>query len=244
VISERLRAARIRRGLTREALASRTGVSVAAIVQIENGRRQDVRLSTLSALAAGLGVSIDYLGGRAAAADALDHSALAYRSTEEFLRFAVPFLEEGRRRGESLLVVTDGDKSRRLRRVLGPGAEAVSFASSADWYSTPPAALRRYRAYVDERVDEGAAWVRVIGEPVWAGRSPAEVSAWVRYESLINVALASAPATVVCPYDAGALAADLLTRAHRTHPAVTADGRQGPSARYQDPAAFLLDASA
>ena len=54
-IGESLKAARERLGWSREALAYHSGVSWSAIAQIESGRRKDVRLSSLSALAEALG---------------------------------------------------------------------------------------------------------------------------------------------------------------------------------------------
>ena len=59
--TQALRAARARAGWSRETLAHHSGVSWSAIAQIESGRRRDVRLSSLSALADALGVSVDEL---------------------------------------------------------------------------------------------------------------------------------------------------------------------------------------
>ena len=59
-IGDSLKAARTRLGWTRETLAHHSGISWSAISQIESGRRRDVRLGTLSALAEALGVSVDY----------------------------------------------------------------------------------------------------------------------------------------------------------------------------------------
>ncbi|MGD0195929.1 MAG: helix-turn-helix transcriptional regulator, partial [Candidatus Dormibacteria bacterium] len=56
-----LQSARERRGWSRETLAHRSGLSWAAIAQIESGRRREVRASTLLALSSALGVSVDYL---------------------------------------------------------------------------------------------------------------------------------------------------------------------------------------
>ncbi|MDQ1715383.1 MAG: Helix-turn-helix domain, partial [Frankiaceae bacterium] len=63
-IAEALRRARLRLGWTREDLAHHSGVSYGAIVQIEAGRRTDVRLRSLVALAEALDVSVDALIGR------------------------------------------------------------------------------------------------------------------------------------------------------------------------------------
>jgi DNA-binding XRE family transcriptional regulator len=59
-----LRRAREGRGWSREDLAHHSGVSYAAIAQIETGRRTDVRLRSLVALADALGVTVDALLGR------------------------------------------------------------------------------------------------------------------------------------------------------------------------------------
>jgi DNA-binding XRE family transcriptional regulator len=63
-IAEALRRTREARGWSREELAMHSGVSYGAIAQIETGRRNDVRLRSLVALADALGVSLDELAGR------------------------------------------------------------------------------------------------------------------------------------------------------------------------------------
>jgi DNA-binding Xre family transcriptional regulator len=63
-IAATLRSIRERRGWSREDLALQSGVSAAAIAQLETGRRVDVRLRSLVALADALGVSLDELAGR------------------------------------------------------------------------------------------------------------------------------------------------------------------------------------
>src|SRR5687767_9695620 len=96
-IADTLKVARGRLGWSRETLAHHSGVSWSAIAQIETGRRKDVRLSSLAALADALGVSVDYLIGTAAATtpQPFDHRLLMYRSDEDFLAGAIPFFSEG-----------------------------------------------------------------------------------------------------------------------------------------------------
>ena len=60
--------------------------------------------------------------------------------------------------------------------------------------------------------------VRIIGEPIWAGRSTEEYPACAEHEALINVALGSSPAYILCPYDATHLDRSVLVDATRTHP--------------------------
>src|SRR6202162_5296399 len=96
-IAQSLKSARQRLGWSRETLAHHSGLSGAAIAQIESGRRQEVRASSLLALAAELGGSVDYLvGGSATVAPALlKHRVLEYGSDDEYLSTAIPFLTEG-----------------------------------------------------------------------------------------------------------------------------------------------------
>jgi transcriptional regulator with XRE-family HTH domain len=61
-IKDRLKALRKAAGMTQQALAVKAGLSISAVVQIENGSIPDPRLSTVQALARGLGVTLNDLG--------------------------------------------------------------------------------------------------------------------------------------------------------------------------------------
>ena len=132
-IGETLRSARGRRGWSRDALAYHSGVSASAIAQIESGRRREVRLSTLAALAGALRVSIDYLIGSEAAmgSPVFEHHVLAYDSDEDFLAAAVPFLAEGIERSEALLAVTTQANIELLRGIGAVGHEIRSHGGGA-----------------------------------------------------------------------------------------------------------------
>jgi transcriptional regulator with XRE-family HTH domain len=241
-IGESLRAARARLGWSRETLAFHSGVSWSAIAQIESGRRKDVRLSSLSALADALGVSSDYLIGTAAAIgpQLLEHRVLTYESDDDFLAATMPFLAQGIERSECLLVVTTDANIGLLREALGDLTALVEFAGSLDWYRSPRTALNGYRAFVKQKFEAGAAWVRIVGEPVWAGRSDAEIGMWTRYESMINLAFASSPATIVCSYDVRSLPEVVVAGAHRTHPDVGLGVDATASPTYREAEDFLV----
>jgi transcriptional regulator with XRE-family HTH domain len=236
-----LRAARERAGWSREALAYHSGLSGAAIAQIESGRRQDVRLASLVALAGALGVSVDHLAGTGAVgSELLEHRALIYDSDAEYLAYAVPFLLEGITRDECVVAVTGEPQTRLLRRALGDDTARVEFHDSAEWYQSPTGALGNYRSYLKERLERGTRWTRIIGEPIWAGRSRSEVAEWTRYESMINLSLASSAATIVCPYDARSVSEGILAGARHTHPEVAEAGDVSASIGYREPEDFLL----
>jgi transcriptional regulator with XRE-family HTH domain len=240
-IGTSLKAARARVGWSRETLAHHSGVSWSAIAQIESGRRTDVRSSTLLALAAALGVSVDYLIGAPSTPPLLDHRVLMYGSDEEYLAAAIPFLHGGIERSESVLAVTTDTRIEFLRDSLDDHSERVEFADSADWYRSPGAALNGYRTFVNEKLEAGAVWMRILGEPVWAGRSGAEITAWTRYESFLNLSFASSPATIVCPYDTRSLPEEVVADARLTHPKLGdgVDATLNPT--YREPEDFLLD---
>jgi transcriptional regulator with XRE-family HTH domain len=240
-IGASLRAARTRLGWSRETLAHHSGVSWSAIAQIESGRRKDVRSSSLVALADALGVSVDYLIGAGAAPLLFDHRVLPYGSDEEYLAAAIPFFDEGMERSDCLLAVTTEDQIEVLRDSLEDRADNVEFGDSADWYRSPGAALNGYRAFVNEKREAGAVWIRILGEPVWAGRSDAEITAWTRYESLLNLSFASSPATIVCPYDTRSLPEEVVADALRTHPSVAHGTEATASPAYRGPEDLLID---
>src|SRR6187401_373714 len=106
-IGASLTAARVRLGWSRETLAHHSGISWSAIAQIESGRRKDVRLTSLAALAEALGVSVDYLIGNSETIvrQLLEHRVLPYASDEELLSSAIPYLAEGIERSDALLAV-------------------------------------------------------------------------------------------------------------------------------------------
>jgi anti-sigma regulatory factor (Ser/Thr protein kinase) len=92
-----------------------------------------------------------------------------------------------------------------------------------------------------EFLDEYAAphrRVRGIGEPIWSGRSRAELAECQRHEALLNLAFADPCFWLLCPYDVLALGADVIEEARRTHPAVRERGVARPSSSYPGTDAF------
>ena len=243
-LGARVRAARERLGWTREALAFHSGMSWSAIAQVESGRRRNVRPTTLAALARPLGVTIDYLAVGTLSRPMLGHSTLPYRTDDQFRTTIGPFLAEGVELSEAVLAVTTAAKIELLREQLGKAARSVEFVEARDWYSTPLAALAAYRSFCETKLEQGAAWVRIVGEPVWAGRSDAHVRLWTLYESLLNYAFAGFPLTLVCPYDERSVDAEIVRQAHLTHPhTIGGDGVVSSNAGYTDPGQFALSLS-
>jgi anti-sigma regulatory factor (Ser/Thr protein kinase) len=124
-----------------------------------------------------------------------------------------------------------------LTGALGSAAAGVDFVEAGAWYDAPGRTLAAYGRYVDAHKD-GSRRVRVIGEPVWHGRTSLEEAEWIRYESVINAAFAGQPAWIVCPYDERTLPARIVAAAGRTHPQLLAGHGVRASAAYVEPDAF------
>jgi len=228
-------------GWSREALAYHSGVSWSAIAQIESGRRKDVRLSSLSALATALGVSVDYLIGTGASTQPLfEHRVLTYASDDELVAGAIPFLAEGIDASHCLLAVTTEAKTEVLREALQDRVEHVEFTDWADWYRSPQEAMNRYGAFLKEKTHAGATWIRVVAEAAWEGDTQAEIAAWTRYESLVNLAFASSPATIICTYDERSFPVGVVADARRTHPEIAHGDSATASPTYRTPEDFLV----
>jgi transcriptional regulator with XRE-family HTH domain len=242
-ISTSLRTLRETRGWSRETLAHLAGLSAAAVAQIETGRRTDVRLRSLVALADALDVSLDDLTGRAAGscgAAQLRHQALLYDGMDHYVAAVLPYLRAGITGDEHPLAVASRDQLRALKAALGRDAKKVVLADSAQWYRSPSSALAAYRGYLADAQAAGARRIRVLGEPVWPRRAAA-VAAWIRYESLVNLVIADAPALILCPYDVQSLPADVVAGARRTHPELmTGHGSVAVNDDYDAPEELVL----
>ena len=167
-----------------------------------------------------------------------EHRALVYSSADEYLDAVVPFVGEGVRAGDRVLVVSARENVRALTRALGGRDRGIDRRDSGDWYAAPGRTLRAYKRYVDRHNGSGRG-VTIVGEPVWAGRSAAAVREWARYEALINLAFAGAATRILCPYDARVVPEAILEHAECSHPAVISGLGSRRSSRYLEPAAFF-----
>jgi anti-sigma regulatory factor (Ser/Thr protein kinase) len=164
------------------------------------------------------------------------HPALLYADGDEYLAATVPFVRNGLAAGEPVAAAVPTANLASLRSALGADADRVAWRDMTVAGRNPgaiiPTVLIAFaNAHAGRRV-------RIIGEPIWAGRTGTEYPACAQHEALINAAFAGRAATILCPYDISALNPAWVEDAHRTHPVmVTATGRSD-SAHYADPVAF------
>lgn len=171
-------------------------------------------------------------------AAAFEHPALFYRTIREYLNGTLGFITDGLSRGDAVLVAVPSDKLELLARQLGRDAELVRLVDLSEAGRNPGRILGGVlRTFADDNPDQ---WVRIVGEPLWTQRSPAEYAACAQHEALINRAFAGRAISVLCPYDTQTLDSRALIDAVRTHPVVLDADRSQTSASYA-PDAVLAD---
>ncbi|TQM31929.1 anti-sigma factor RsbA family regulatory protein [Nocardia bhagyanarayanae] len=165
-----------------------------------------------------------------AATEAFEHPALFYRTAHEYTQQTVSFLRAGIAAGEPMAVAVPGPNLELIRNGLGADAEGILFLDMTEAGRNPGRIIPKVlRGFADAH-PEGR--VRIIGEPIWAGRSAVEYPACAQHEALINAAFEGRAVTILCPYDEVRLDAGVLADARITHPTLISDGREAASDVY------------
>jgi anti-sigma regulatory factor (Ser/Thr protein kinase) len=162
-------------------------------------------------------------------ADPFVHEALLYHDTASYLDGTMKFIYEGLSLDEPLAVAAPPANVALLRERLGAFADGVRFIDMTEAGRNPgriiPWVLSKF---MDEHSGRR---VRIVGEPVWAGRSPEEYPACVQHEAMINVAFTGREAAIMCPYDTSRLEPHHIEDSRATHPTmVDANGRSASDA--------------
>lgn len=158
------------------------------------------------------------------------HPALFYRDAEEYLAGTIGFIRAGLAADEPVAVSVPGPNLALIRDALGPDAAAVQLMDMTVEGRNPgriiPGVLRAFA----DRHPTGR--VRIIGEPIWAGRSAWEYPACAQHEALINAAFAGREVSILCPYDTATLDETVLADAAATHPTLIDGDGERRSAAY------------
>jgi anti-sigma regulatory factor (Ser/Thr protein kinase) len=165
------------------------------------------------------------------------HEALLYSGRKGFLAGVVPFVRAAIAAREPVLVVVDQEKIAGLQAELNGESDGVYFADMAGIGRNPACIIPAWREFVEEHGGTGRP-IRGVGEPIWSGRSDAELVECNHHESLLNLAFEDTPNFwLLCPYDQSALDRSVLDQAHCTHPVLTTDGARHYSRTYLPPGA-------
>jgi anti-sigma regulatory factor (Ser/Thr protein kinase) len=160
------------------------------------------------------------------------HEALFYGGEDGFLEGTLPFVNAAVATEEPILVAVGEGKIDLLRQALGEACERVHFADMRLLGHNPARIIPAWQRFLaDSAPPQGS--VRCIGEPIWPGRNPAEVSECQRHESLLNLAFGEGPPwRLLCAYDLDGLDEHVIKAARRGHSSLAEDGRSRPSQEY------------
>ncbi|NKE62255.1 sensor histidine kinase [Lentzea sp. PSKA42] len=160
------------------------------------------------------------------------HEALFYRDEDDFLDGTASFVADGVNKGEPVLVAVSEARIALLRERLDGKADEVHFIDMTEAGRNPgriiPGVLMAFSASTQGRF-------RMVGEPMWPGRTDLEYPACVQHEALINTAFEGRQGVMMCTYDAAALPGHVLEDARRTHPVVIEGTKRVASECYTDP---------
>ncbi len=157
-------------------------------------------------------------------ATGFSHEAFLYEGDADFVEGTARFLQTGIDNLEPMLVAVSSRRIALLREQLGSDADRVAFVDMAELGHNPARIIPAWREFLDEQGHAGGA-VRGVGEPIWSGRSAAELVECQRHEALLNVAFGGAYAfSLMCPYDVSELPEPVIAEALRSHPLVVRDG--------------------
>jgi anti-sigma regulatory factor (Ser/Thr protein kinase) len=159
-----------------------------------------------------------------------DHPVLLYHDAAEYLAATTAFVQSALDADQPVLVAVPEANVDLLRTRLGAFADGVTFRDMTAAGRNPGRIIPWVlTAFMDEHAGRP---VRIIGEPIWAGRSRDEYAAAVMHEAMINIACRGRDATILCPYDASTLGLDVIAESEQTHPVMVAEGHRSPSRRY------------
>jgi anti-sigma regulatory factor (Ser/Thr protein kinase) len=168
--------------------------------------------------------------------DTLQHDALFYTDASSYRAGLLNFVREGLEADEPVLVAVPQPGLGLIRSALGPVETTRVRTADMSAAGRNPGRIIGTVLSAFVREHEGQR-VRIIGEPIWAGRSTEEYPACAEHEALINLALHDSPAYVLCPYDASRLDRGVLVDATRTHPVLASGPDRWASPGYTDPGA-------
>jgi anti-sigma regulatory factor (Ser/Thr protein kinase) len=159
------------------------------------------------------------------------HEALMYRNEAEFDAAMQEFLQEAVAAGEPILFALPSAHLEHVREMVEGAMPEVRLEDAEQVGRNPNCLLEM----IEEWVTSHGGRARIVSEVVWPGRSHAEAVEALRHEALVNHALADTTATIMSPFDAERLDADILAGVEMTHPTVVEGGRRRAGTSYTDP---------
>lgn len=179
---------------------------------------------------------------RAPEPEGFAHQLLVYDSTEELAGVTAPFLREGARAGDAMLMVATPDRLEAVRAELSPEEDAaVAFESSWECYAHPGVALTEFQRFITEHAAEGNR-VRVVSDPSLGTMSPPYQRETCCIDAALNMVADRSGASVVCGLDRREVPAEVLEALRPNHSEVVEDRRRWPNPDFTEPETWLARA--
>lgn len=141
------------------------------------------------------------------------HEALIYDSEASYLAAAIAFIQEALSGEGAALVAATRPRTESLRGGLGEEARRVEFVAVEEVGRNPARIIPFWRDFLDANAGTPGR-LHGICEPVWAGRSVAELDECDRHQQLLNFAFGEdRPWSLLSTYDRRALGPAALARA-------------------------------
>jgi anti-sigma regulatory factor (Ser/Thr protein kinase) len=166
---------------------------------------------------------------------------MLYSTAAEYLDGVMSFVTAGIDAGDAVLVAVPTANLATLREALSGAGDAVTFIDNTELARNPARIIPAVLRFVEE---QSGRHVRIVGEPIWAGRSPAEVTEATRHEAMVNAAFAGTDVEAICPYDVSGLDPAVIADAWRTHPRVIEPCGGVDSPHYDDPTGLYANETA
>ena len=166
------------------------------------------------------------------------HIGLVAGSDEEMLAGVLPFVEEGFRDGDLVLLSCPPDTAALITSGLGERARDVASDDRISLHGSRVAdAVGVTGEWVRRAAGARSGRLRLVGQ-VRFGDEPRTWREGLRYEAAANRLLASDPLSVLCLFDSRRLPGAVLEGVGATHPVLLSGGRTRPSGGYRDPREF------
>ncbi|MGY1916960.1 anti-sigma factor RsbA family regulatory protein [Blastococcus sp. SYSU DS0973] len=169
------------------------------------------------------------------------HVAALVGSDDDLLACALPYLDEGLRDDDLVVLACAPDTATLISGALGERAGAVESDARLRLLDTAvPDAVAATWELMRRAKAGGSGRLRIAGQLDF-GPEPRNWREGLRYEAAMNLLLAARPVSALCLFDRRALPAEVLAGVPATHPTLL-DGvhpRAVPSPGFQEPADFV-----
>ncbi|MGY1724005.1 anti-sigma factor RsbA family regulatory protein [Blastococcus sp. SYSU DS0533] len=166
------------------------------------------------------------------------HVAAPVGSDEELVGAALPYLEEGLRAGDLVVLSCPPETAALITAALGERAGSVEEDTRLCLLGTTvPDAVAAGTELVRRARSTGSGRLRFTGQ-VQFGPAPRDWREGLRFEAAVNLLLAARPVQGLCLFDRRVLPPEVLAGAAATHPWVLTGGRVVPSGAFEEPADY------